>query len=276
MLDRRGLPGRERARDDLRGRAGGWRVRRQHVVLFGHQIDSHFWAYVPSAVAGHARQPRRLAASAGGSASGRPAAARAPRQVAAPLARADRARRGAGSTAAATLAVPLGLVDAASSARSSRSPPASFRCRSRGSSCSTLIGCGDLLLRLRRRRLGARKSYRRATPRFHVVSIAIVRCGRRRVGSWLAWVVLATLDRGVPMIPLVDVKAQYAPLIPELKAALRRGARVGPVHPRAECRRLRGGGGRLSRRPADDRRRERHGRARDRPRCAWASAPATR
>ena len=52
------------------------------------------------------------------------------------------------------------------------------------------------------------------------------------------------------MIPLVDVKAQYAPLIPELKRAPRRGARVRAVHPRPERHGVRGGGGRLPRRPA--------------------------
>ena len=49
---------------------------------------------------------------------------------------------------------------------------------------------------------------------------------------------------------------------PRAQGALRRGARVGPLHLRARGRGVRAGVGRLSRRPARDRRRQRHGCAR--------------
>ena len=80
----------------------------------------------------------------------------------------------------------------------------------------------------------------------------------------------------VPQIPLVDVRAQYAPLLRRAEGAARRGARLRAVHPRPERPRLRGGGGRVPRRAARDRRRERHGRARARARRARDRRRATR
>ena len=41
-------------------------------------------------------------------------------------------------------------------------------------------------------------------------------------------------------IPLVDVKAQYAPLMPELESALRARCSTRAVHPRARRRGIRG------------------------------------
>ena len=70
----------------------------------------------------------------------------------------------------------------------------------------------------------------------------------------------------MPTIPLVDVKAQYAPLIPDAQGAHRRGRRVRPLHPRPERRGVRGGGRRLPRRARHDRRRQRHRRDRARAR----------
>ena len=85
-----------------------------------------------------------------------------------------------------------------------------------------------------------------------------------------------TRPRDPSTIPLVDVKAQYAPLIPELRGALRRRSRVRPLHLRAGGRGVRARGGGVPRRAARDRRRERHRRARPRARGARDRARATR
>ena len=77
-------------------------------------------------------------------------------------------------------------------------------------------------------------------------------------------------------IPLVDVQAQYAPLIPELKERLGDVLDSGQFILGPNVARLRGGGGRLPRRAARDRRRERHRRARARARRDRRSGPATR
>ena len=130
----------------------------------------------------------------------------------------------------------------------------------------TAGGLRDLVLRLRRRRLAG---WARTGRSFHhafrfadyVIAVAIVGCV-----CWLGWRYLRkrrrnprprsrwrltnrgyTRARDRP-IPLVDVKAQYAPLIPELEAALRRRARDRPVHLRPGGRGVRGGGCRLPRR----------------------------
>ena len=104
---------------------------------------------------------------------------------------------------------------------------------------------GDLVLRARGHRLGARLELRELPPRVPVrrdrgrcrssrsASLYLVLRRRRRRIDWSA----------VPRIPLVDVKAQYAPLIPQLKERVRRGPRVGRVHPRPERQGVRARGG---------------------------------
>ena len=57
----------------------------------------------------------------------------------------------------------------------------------------------------------------------------------------------------MPKIPLIDVKAQYAPLVDELKARFDGGARVGAIHPRPQRQGVRERGGRPPRRRADGR-----------------------
>ncbi len=126
-----------------------------------------------------------------------------------------------------------------SCARSSRSPPASSRCRSSGTPCSPS----------RARRSGASRSPVRAsrperTGRTSTTRSATSTTSLRSRSSaavgWLGWRYLkkrraaasprsrfgrlrnleasgATLARVTQPIPLVDVKAQYAPLIPELE-----------------------------------------------------------
>ena len=68
--------------------------------------------------------------------------------------------------------------------------------------------------------------------------------------DWPA-VSLPRLRASAMTIPHVDVKAQYAPLLRRAEGAARRRARLGPLHPRPRGARLRGGGGRLSRRAAE-------------------------
>ena len=118
----------------------------------------------------------------------------------------------------------------------------------------------------------------------YVVAAAVV------VGvAWLGWRYVRSAGAGWPrslrrlrndeprsytrprdqQIPLIDVKAQYAPLIPELKERVRRRARVragSSSGPRS--RRSSDEAAALPRRAARDRSRERHGRARPRARGA--------
>ena len=90
----------------------------------------------------------------------------------------------------------------------------------------------------RRRSAGAseaattRSTTTSATWIYAVVAAGVPRCG----------CLVATADgpldmTAVPMIPLVDVKAQYAPLIPELKQRLGEVLESRAVHPRPERRR---------------------------------------
>ena len=80
----------------------------------------------------------------------------------------------------------------------------------------------------------------------------------------------APVDYAWPAVPIphVDVKAQYAPLIPELKAAFERTLESGRFIFGPGGRGLRARGGRVPRGRADDRRRERHRRDRARARRA--------
>ena len=248
-----------------------------HVVLFGHRIDTPAWAYVDDGARRHDRLTCRRRSSAGGSAAtaaGRcssatarwlhltPDAARPRRALVRPLRRLGRARS-AGDAARALLRLDPG--------RGLRG------CRSRRYTLLAAGRLGDLVLRPRRRRLGARHELRRFHHDFRYVTtlvVGVARGGRGRLPD-LAQAVLYT--GAVPMIPLVDVKAQYAPLIPELKERIARGDRVGPLHPRARTSKaFEEEAAAYLGVPADDRRRQRHRRARARRSTRWGSAPATR
>ena len=245
------------------GAVAGGAFASAHVVLFGHRIDTPAWAYVTMAVTGVLANTIGAVDRLADRRLRRPAAARALRQVAARHARASRPRgalvrplRRARSAARpdtpvvrSFVAIPAGIA---------RMPLARFV-------PLALIGCIPFCFGLAGGGWALGSSYGRLHHDFNYVSIAIgvlVVAANRLPDP--AQAVLYTGN--APMIPLVDVKAQYAPLIPELKERSRRGDRLGPLHPRAERRRLRGGGRRLPRRARDDRRRERHRRARARPR----------
>ena len=91
----------------------------------------------------------------------------------------------------------------------------------------TLIGSAIWCVRARRHRLGARPQLGALPPATSATSTTRSRSRDRRSLS-LAYLVSArrrrsryALSLAVPKIPLVDVKAQYAPLIPELKERVR-------------------------------------------------------
>ena len=109
----------------------------------------------------------------------------------------------------------------------------------------------DLVLRARRRRLGARRELEQASHHdFRYVDVP---------SSSRSSLARAYLDRSAPPllyhalavpIPHVDVKAQYAPLVPELKAGVRPHARERALHLRPRGRGLRARGRRVPRRRA--------------------------
>ena len=140
---------------------------------------------------------------------------------------------------------------------------------------------GDLVLRAGRRRLGGRGSWDDLHQSLELLDYAVAvlvvagiaaarveavpatsRCLRRRAIPRAA----PTMTR---MIPLVDVKAQYAPLIPELLERIAGVLESGRFIFGPEVAGVRGGGRGVSRRAARGRRRERH-------RCAGALAGSAR
>ncbi len=222
----------------------------QHVVLFGHQIDSHFWGVRRDVARRDDRLHRRLDHRLGDRLLRRPAARRATRPLAPSRAREPRPRR--------TLVRALGRLGGLPRSRHAGRPlvrldpgRASRACRSAATRLSLVLG--DLVLRARGRRAGRSA---RATRRFHhdfrYVDYArrSSRIALRRASRWYR-----AAAAGVPTrlarrasIPLVDVKAQYAPLLDELKERIAEVLDSGRFILGPNVQRLRGGGGRLPRR----------------------------
>ena len=235
--DRRGLPGRQRARDGLRRRARRRRVRRQP----GRPL----------------RPPDRLARSGRTSPSRSPArsgtsSARSSAGGSAPTA----AGRCSSATAAGSISRPRSSTaprrwferrgdcgrlprpaSRRSSARSSRSRRASSASPLGRYTLLTLVGSAIWCFAFAGIGWGVGTSYRRVHDDFRWVDYAVVRPWSLSPRRGCCYRRISTGETAVPMIPLVDVKAQYAPLIPELKERFARGARVRPVHPRPERRR---------------------------------------
>ena len=149
----------------------------------------------------------------------------------------------------------------------------------------TLARIGDLVLRVRRGGLGCRRELGGLPPRVPLPRVRRRSRDRRRRGlarsplrpkaqtagrgsrRWDSWTNSSKLHSPPcpSRSPSIDVKAQYAPLIPQIKAAIDEVLEGGQFVFGPNVERLRGGGGALPRRSRDDRRRERHGRARPRP-----------
>ena len=202
------------------GAVAGGAFASAHVVLFGHRIDTPAWAYVTMAVTGVLANTIGAVIGWGiGDYGGRPllerhgkwlhvtpAADRPRGALVRPLRRArGAARHGHAGRSQLRRDPRRDCPDAALALRPAR--PDRLH---------------PVLLRARRRRLGARLELRPPAPRLQL-RLDRDRCprgGRNRLPD-LAQAVLYTGN--APMIPLVDVKAQYAPLIPALKE------RVGEV-----------------------------------------------
>ena len=245
-----------------------------------HESTSLGWHTRLRRVSRRRRSPACSATSsarspAGGSASTAAAVPRAPRPLVPPHARAARARR--------ALVRALGRLGGARRARHAgralvrldpgrrlREPAsrATTSSRSLGNAIWCLVLAGD--------RLGARVELGQLPPRLPVRRVRRRGGNRARGGVLVARRRRAATISPAMTIPHVDVKAQYAPLIPELKEAFARTLETG--------RFIFGPGGRGVR--ARSRREARHRRRRSAARTAptrscscstrWGSAPATR
>ena len=152
-----------------------------------------------------------------------------------------------------------------SSGRSWRSRPGSSSGRFAGSSPLAAVGCLAFSAAVAGIGWAVGSSWHTAEPRPALRRLRRRRGGarrRRRTGSGDG----AARVRFLPMtIPHIDVRAQYAPLIPELKEAFARTLETRPVHLRAGGRGVRARGRGEARHCGRRQLRERH--RRDRPRA---------
>ena len=226
MLDRRRAPGVQRARDGLRRRARRGRVRAQSSIALRRGGRAGFGAYVAIALAGTigylARLDRRLgdrplrrpavrSSAAGAGSTSSPAKLDARRALVRPLGDWAVFLGRVTPVARSFVSIPAGVFECrcgrytvltASAARSGAS-------RFAGAGWALGVELGDASTTRFRYADYADRARRSCSLR----GVRVV-LRRRAIHLGLA---------AVPPIPLVDVKAQYAPLIPELQAALRRG-----------------------------------------------------
>ena len=244
---RRGVSGGERARHAVRRRARLGRAPHELDVFGSHTTG--FRAYLAVVLAGRARLPgrrarrlgdrrlRRQAVRSSGTAAG---------STSTP-ARLERAERWFDALGATGPCCSGG--SRRSSARSSRSRPGVFEMPFARYNVLTLRRQRDLVPRPRRDRLGARLELGHAsTSDFRYVEYAVVVRNPRRRGVLGPATAPLGYDWPAMPIPHVDVKAQYAPLIPELKAAFERTLESGRFIFGPEVEGVRARGGRVSRR----------------------------
>ena len=199
-----------------------------------HEVDVFGWhatglsAYLAVVFAGSARLPARRDRRLVDRLPRRPPVARAARALAAPDPASGSTAPSAGSTAGTTWRS-SSAASPRSPARSSRSRPASSRCRS--GRVQRLDAARERTLVLRPRRRSAGRSAR-AIRRSTTTSATSSTRSWRESSLLAAYLVLrrrrtATVSSTAMAIPHVDVKAQYAPLIPELKEAFARTLETG-------------------------------------------------
>ena len=265
---RRRLPRGERADDALR-RARSRRARSPgSIALFGHEFQSGFPAYVAVVVAGVAGNT--LGAAGGwwiGVRGGHPLLERYGRYVAR-HAGAHRPRR--------ALVRPLRGTSRCRSAsrrrscaRSSPSRPGSSRSPFRRFIVLGARRHHRLLRPARRHRLGGRLELAAPCTTTSATSSSVVVVAARALAVALAGQATPVhYHEHVVPIPHVDVKAQYAPLVPELKAAFERTLESGRFIFGPEVEGFEREAAEHLGVAADDRRRQRHRRDRARPRRA--------